>query len=253
MKEGDDISPQRLHEALLANEFFLEYMPTVALQDRMRCVGSEALIRWRRSSEVIYPAAFIAKAENTPVSGLMTYWVIDSVARELGDWLRKYRSAHVGINVPPEVLGRGGLEYASEKARLLDVRKQIVLEITERGIPDQLGLDELENMADENILIAMDDVNVDESNFIVLSRLPVPIIKLDRAFVAQLNPADSSDRLKAVSAFIRLGRHYVIAEGVETPEQARLLREAGVQYAQGWLFSKSMSAANFIAYYAARQ
>ena len=253
MTGRERISPQMLHKALLENAFFLEYMPTVALQNGGRCIGCEALIRWRRGADVVYPADFIPLMENTPVSGLITYWVIDTVASELGDWLRKHRSVHVGINVPPEVLGRGGLEYAARKAQLMDVRKQIVLEITERGIPDQLGLDELEDMADENILIAMDDVNMDESNFIVLSRLPVPIIKLDRDFVAQLTVANGKERLKAIAAFVQLGRHYVIAEGVETDEQAHLLKDAGVQYAQGWLYSKSVPAQAFMAYHAARQ
>lgn len=252
MEGQERITPDAVHEAIVGNELFLEYQPTIALQEDDRCVGCEALARWRRGARVVYPADFIPVVEDTPVSGLLTYWVIDTVAHELGDWLRRHRSAHVGINVPPEILGRGGLEYAARKAALLDVRQQIILEITERGIPDRLGLAELESMADENILIAMDDVNTAASNFIVLSRLPVPVIKLDKDFVERLHDADSRERLGEIAAFVRLGSHYVVAEGVENAEQARLLKEAGVQYAQGWLYSKSLSAEAFMAFHASR-
>ncbi|WP_157971440.1 EAL domain-containing protein [Dyella sp. C9] len=247
----DDITPDAVHEGIARNELFLEYLPTIALQERARCVGCEALVRWRRGAEVIYPADFIPVVEDTPISGLLTYWVIDTVSRELGDWLRIHRSAHVGINVPPEVLGRGGLEYASRKAALIDVQRQIILEITERGVPDRLGLAELKDLVREHRLIAMDDVNLDESNFIVLSRQPVPVIKLDKAFVDSLTRSGGK-RLAEISTFIRVRGHFVVAEGVETQEQEHLLRDAGVQYAQGWLYSKSVPAEDFKAFYASR-
>ncbi|HEX7800559.1 MAG TPA: EAL domain-containing protein, partial [Asticcacaulis sp.] len=118
------------------------------------------------------------------------------------------------------------------------------------GFPDRLGMEELRGLVREHRLIAMDDVDLAESNFIVLSRQPLPIIKLDRDFVDQLTRSDGT-RLRQISAFVRLQNHYVVAEGVETPEQERLLKDAGVQYAQGWLYSKSVSAEDFQAFYAA--
>ena len=67
-------------------ELFVEYLPTVTLEGGC-CVGGEALVRWRRGREVVTAAAFIPAIENTPLSGKLTYWVIDTVAAELGDWL----------------------------------------------------------------------------------------------------------------------------------------------------------------------
>ncbi|MBD8873640.1 EAL domain-containing protein [Rhodanobacter sp. DHB23] len=246
-----DITPGAVHDAILRKELFLEYQPTIALQEGGRCVGCEALVRWRRGAHVVHPMDFVPVIEETPVSGLLTYWVIDTVARELGDWLRGHPDVHVGINVPPEILGRGGLEYAVRKANFADVCKQIILEITERGFPDRLGLEELRGLIREHRLVAMDDVNLDESNFIVLSRQPVPIIKLDRELVEELTGSDGR-KLGQISAFTRFQGHYVVAEGVETREQERLLRDAGVQFAQGWLYSKSLSAGDFRAFYASR-
>ncbi len=86
---------------------------------------------------------------------------------------------------------------------------------------------------------------------IVLSRQPVPIIKLDWEFVENLTRSGEKG-LSQISAFLRLENHYVVAEGVETLEQERLLREASVQYAQGWLYSKAISAADFKAFYATK-
>lgn len=245
------ITPDAVHAAILRDELFLEYLPTMALQEGGRCVGCEALVRWRRGEEIIYPADFVPLIEETPLSGTLTYWVFDTVARELGDWLREHHHAYVAINIPPEVLGRGALEYVSRKANLFEIRKQIVLEITERGFPDRLGIEELEGLVREHRLIAMDDVDLDETNFIVLSRQPVPIIKLDRKFVENITDADSA-ALRQIAGFVQLQNHYVVAEGVQTPEQERLLKEAGVQYVQGWLYSRPVSAEGFQAFYASR-
>jgi sensor c-di-GMP phosphodiesterase-like protein len=245
------ITPSAVHAAILQDELFLEYLPTIALQEGGRCVGCEALVRWRRGDEVVYPADFVPMIEETPVSGTLTYWVFDTVAKELGSWLREHSHAYVAINIPPEVLGRGALEYASRKAQLFEIRKQIILEITERGFPDRLGIEELQGLIREHRLIAMDDVDLDETNFIVLSRQPVPIIKLDRKFVEKMTDADGAT-LRQISGFVQLQNHYVVAEGVQTREQERLLKEAGVQYVQGWLYSKPISAEDFRAFYASR-
>src|SRR5262245_44756409 len=133
----DDISA-----GLAANEFYLEYMPTLHL-GHGGCIGAEALVRWRRPSGVVMPQEFIPLVENTRLSGLLTYWVVETAAAEVGAWLHTNDDIHLAINVPPEILGRGGLEYAGVKAGLEDVADKIVMEITERGVPDKLGLEAL--------------------------------------------------------------------------------------------------------------
>jgi sensor c-di-GMP phosphodiesterase-like protein len=81
------IDTAALRNALVQGEFYLEYLPTIALADG-RCIGGEELIRWRRPTRIVPPSEFIPLVENTPLSGLLTYWVIETVAAELGDWLR---------------------------------------------------------------------------------------------------------------------------------------------------------------------
>ena len=205
-------------------EFFLEYLPTVSLADG-GCVGAEALARWRRPSGVVPPGEFIHLIEGTPISGLLTYWVIETVARELGEWLGAHEEVHIGINVPPEILGRGGLEYAATKTGLARLRRQIVLEVTERGLPDRLGVAALEAASRTGVRIALDDVTLSGANLAVLSRCTLDVIKLDRSLVAQITPeCPCPGWLAGLSALLQSTRVEVIGEGVETEAQVAALR-----------------------------
>lgn len=240
---------EELRAALDHDQLFLEYLPTVMLADS-RCVGGEALVRWRRGREVLRAEAFIPLIENTPVSGTLTYWVLDTVARELGEWLGANDTAHVSINVPPEILGRGGLAYVASRAGLCDRLKQIVLEITERGVPDRLGLEALNVMAARGIQIALDDVMMSGANLALLTRCKFSIIKLDRELIAQIAPdKPSPDWLTGLKELIQSGSLQVIAEGVTSEHQATTLNAAGVQMAQGYFYSIPLTAPELIRYY----
>ena len=238
-----------IHAGLTQGEFFLEYMPTVTLAEG-RCVGAEALARWRRPSGVVLPRTFIPLIEGTPVSGLLTYWVIETVTKELGEWLRAHEEAHLAINVPPEILGRGGLEYTAIKTGLADLRRQIILEVTERGLPDRLGLAALEAASRSGARIALDDVMLSGANLAILSRCPLDIIKIDQSLVSQITPAvPCPGWLGGLSALLHSTRVEVIAEGVETEAQVAALRASGVPMAQGYYFSPPISAEELKAYY----
>lgn len=243
------ITADAVHDAIFAGELFLEYLPTVRLANG-QCVGCEALVRWRHGDEIIPPMDFIPVIENTPVSGLLTYWVIDTMGHEMGDWMRRREDVHIAVNVPPEVLGRGGVEYAGYKANLLSVRNRVVLEITERGAPDRLGLEELKEIAGRDVMIAMDDVAVDENNLLALSRVPVDLIKVDLDFVARIGQPEGEAAIDRMEALIKIGRHLVVAEGVEHATQAQRLNGIGVRFAQGWLFSKPLRAEAMIDWHA---
>lgn len=240
-------------EAILAglrnDEFVLEYQPIVAL-DGNRCVGAEALLRWQRPTERVSPERFIPLIENTPLSGLITYWVIDQAAKELGDWLRQQNGVELHINIPPEILGRGGLEYAAQKSGLSAVSHKIVLEITERGLPDHIGLQALDYAASQGVRIALDDVTIDPANVMVLSRSRVQIIKIDKSVLLDGDGEVSMPRwAEALAVLLKTTNLEVIAEGVETAEQLARLRIVGVQKAQGQYFSMPLRRADFLHYY----
>ena len=241
-----------IRSALYGGDLFVEYLPVISLEDN-RCVGAEALVRWRRELHVVPPIEFIPLIENTPLSGLVTYWVIDTVAQELAAWMRATEGLHIGINVPPEVFGRGGLEYAAAKARVLDIAYKFVLEITERGVPDKLGVEALNARPRDSVLVALDDVCASETSLLVLSQVRVDIVKIDKSCVAQLIPGWSPQSMSALRDFMRSACGAVIAEGVETRAQLDILRNAGIEMAQGWYFSHPLPALEFMAYFAAHQ
>ena len=237
-----------IRAGLNGGEFFLEYLPTISLDDG-HCVGAEALIRWRRASGIVPPDDFIPVAENTPLSGLITYWVVEKVGEEVGDWLRAHDDVHVSINVPPEVLGRGGLEYAATKSGLDDLRSKIVWEVTERGIPDKLGVEALEHAARNGVRISLDDVNVSGANMVVLSRCNVEILKLDKSLVEQISAGENPVWLATVARLLETTDFHVIAEGIESADQRDVLQAAGIKLAQGFFFSRPLPAKEFMAFY----
>jgi sensor c-di-GMP phosphodiesterase-like protein len=232
------------------SEFALEYLPIVSLDPGLRCVGAEALLRWDRPDGVVYPDEFIAQTDNTPLSGMITYWVIDRVATELGDWLRNQDGVTLHINVPPEILGRGGIEYTARKSGLSDFRHKIVMEITERGLPDQIGLQALDAVTRQGVRIAMDDVKIDPATALILTRSNVQIIKLDKSVLLDRGKDGSMPRwAAALAVLLKTTDLDVIAEGVETVEQLALLKAVGVRQAQGYYFSRPLRVDAFLQYY----
>jgi sensor c-di-GMP phosphodiesterase-like protein len=239
-------------EGLQKNEFFLEYLPVMSLVTG-RCVGGEALVRWMRDGRVVSPIQFIPLVEGTVLAGMLTYWVIERVAAEMSEWMGETPDVYLSINVPPELWGRGGVSHVLRKSALNAYCKRIVLEITERGVPDKLGVETINNHGYMDVKIALDDVMSNEAHLIYLARLKVDIIKIDRSFADRILASDwptHEDQL-----FLQLCRdsdRSVVVEGVETAVQARVLREAGVRYAQGWYFAHALPAQEFKAFYAER-
>lgn len=241
------IDTTEIGQGLARGEFFLEYLPIISLRDQ-RCIGAEALIRWRRATGVMMPGDFIPHVENTLASGALTYWVMDTVARELKVWLQRHPDCHLSLNIPPEVAGRGGLYYTGLKAGLRSLAGQLILELTERGLPDALALEGLQRATQLGAKVALDDVTLTGgANLAVLSRCHFDIIKLDRSLIAQITPEEPMPEwLAGITAMIRSSRMTVIAEGVETAQQFQVLLDAGIQAAQGFHFSRPLPAADLI-------
>jgi sensor c-di-GMP phosphodiesterase-like protein len=245
-------SLQVIRQAFERREFFLEYQPIVSLADG-RCLGAEALTRWRRADGSVSDAhAFMPSTDRTPLSGLITYWVIDTVAEQLGPWLDAHPEALIAINVPPEILGRGGLEYAAVKSGLRARARQVILEITERGIPDQLGLEALNAIPATGVRIALDDTTLSGANLALLMRCHFDFVKIDHALVHELGRDGEGPLpswLTGLSALFGATALQVIAEGIESNAQALRLQAAGVQWGQGRHLSPPLSIDGFMRYY----
>jgi sensor c-di-GMP phosphodiesterase-like protein len=240
-----------IEEAIDNDEFYLVYMPTIRLADNV-CVGAETLCRWNHDGREIYPDQFIPQCEGTPFLSLLTYWIIERLSEELGDFLRATDNLQVSINTAPDLLGRGGLRYAAKKANLLDIVEKIVIEITERGLADDQAIESLNRFRPRGVKVAIDDFGTGDANLLELSKLSADIIKLDKYFIDQIIPHEPVPRfLKGLVGFAQGMELEIIAEGVETGYQATVLRDLGVQKAQGWLWSKPLQVDDFKAFVAA--
>jgi EAL domain-containing protein (putative c-di-GMP-specific phosphodiesterase class I) len=125
------------------------------------------------------------------------------------------------------------------------------LEITERGVPDQLGLTALNSIPATGVRVALDDTTLSGANLALLTRCHFDFVKIDHALVAQLgDDAQRPQWLAGLAALLGTTALQMIAEGVERADQAAMLAEAGVKLAQGHLFSEPLAADEFKSYYA---
>jgi EAL domain-containing protein (putative c-di-GMP-specific phosphodiesterase class I) len=163
-----------------------------------------------------------------------------------------FLAANISINIPPEILGRGGLDYAANKSGLRARARQMILEITERGVPDQQGLDALNRVPETGARIALDDITLSGATLALLMRCPFDFIKIDKGLVGQIGQEPDLARpawLDGLAALLNRTSLQIVAEGIESALQAEVLKNAGVQWGQGDLFSQPLSADEFMAYF----
>src|SRR5262249_21155931 len=140
--------------------------------------------------------------------------------------------------------------YAAVKSGLRARAKQLIFEITERGIPDELGLAALNRIPETGARIALDDMTLSGANLALLTRCHFDLIKIDQTLVAQLTTARPERAwLDGLADLLRTTPVEVVAEGGETEYQADALRAGGVQFGQGHLFAGALPAAEFKTFY----
>ncbi|RUM95338.1 EAL domain-containing protein [Pseudaminobacter arsenicus] len=225
------------------------YQPKVSLLDD-RVVGVEALIRISHPKKGILPPAKILAALDHPhAGGELGDRMTSLIIQDLKAWRQNGTCVdNVALNVSAEYLTRpdfarrllSGLEHA----RLASA--SIKLEITERVLIEELSGDirkALIELREAGIGISLDDFGTGHASLTHLQRFPISEIKIDRSFIKGLE-SDSANAA-IVKALVRLGGDLnidVVAEGIETPDQARLVRMWGGTIAQGYYFGKPMSA-----------
>ncbi len=253
-----------LHELRLAVEhrrgLELHYQPQIELVSG-RVVGAEALIRWRGSDgPFIRPDLFISLAEYSGLIVDLGAWVFETAVNELRNWdAAGLSGVCMAINVSqvqfrdPLFLTR--LRAALDKTGIAPNR--IELEITESVamLDAETVIAILTELKTIGIQIAIDDFGTGFSSLAYLHRLPIDRLKIDRAFVRDLGSARASGASIAQTV-IGLGQSLglsIIAEGIETEDQAQLLMNLGCPLAQGFLYSKPVDSATFMAWWKARQ
>jgi cyclic di-GMP phosphodiesterase Gmr len=233
-----------LRLALGEQQFSLFYQPKVLLESG-RATSVEALLRWTHPERgQILPDQFIPRSEATGLIIPIGRWVIATAAAQARTWLAQDSTVRIAINVSakqlsdPELIPR--LKAAQAQAQgLLDI------ELTESCLLDSesLAIAFISQCRDMGYGVHLDDFGTGYSSLARLGNLPLTKIKLDRAFIAPIGQNAKSDAL--LKAMISIGNELrvpIVAEGVETQEQANYLRSHGVRYAQGWLFARAMNA-----------
>ncbi|EOC1519115.1 EAL domain-containing protein [Cronobacter turicensis] len=238
----------RLQDGIKNNELVMHYQPIIRLADG-RPTGAEALIRWPQpDGSMLTPDIFIPLAEQTGLIGPLTRRIVHNVLTDLGDWLRAHPQQHISINISAFDLHDPHFVdmFSQALAQHGVAPHQLALEITERGFADPaLSGPVIARLRAAGHKIYIDDFGTGYSSLSYLEDLDVDILKIDKSFVDALEYKTVTPHIIEMAKTLRLE---MVAEGVESESQALWLRQHGVQYAQGWLYSKALPAEVFIAW-----
>ena len=241
-----------LRNALAAQRVHAVYQPVIDLSTG-RCVGAEALARWTlEGGASVSPESFVPVAELTGQSTELAFAVLRVTLADLGDLLRA--SPHLSVNLNLSVD-----ELKSERfAEVLDAEldrsglKQgaITLELTERAlISTESARTMIARLRQRGHRVALDDFGTGYSSLAYLSDLELDVIKIDKLFVHSIGTEAATSQV--ITHVIEMARSLglrTVAEGVETVAQRDWLKAHGVDYGQGWVFSKPLSAGEFTAF-----
>jgi EAL domain-containing protein (putative c-di-GMP-specific phosphodiesterase class I) len=240
-----------LRRAIHDREFVLHYQPQYDLKTG-EMLGVEALVRWQQGDDVISPAKFIPIAEECGLIVPLGSWVLREAISRCAEFnLGRSEPLRISVNVSALQIQRPN--FANEVSQTLQKAglpsKQLMVELTESALmqnPEQ-GSYAMEQLQQMGIGIAMDDFGTGHSSLNHVSVLPISLIKIDRFFVR--NCAKRKTDSSILAAIVTMGHALglkVLAEGVETKEQARILRDHGCDEVQGYLYSRPISAERLI-------
>jgi diguanylate cyclase (GGDEF)-like protein/PAS domain S-box-containing protein len=240
---------QELQRALERGELRLFYQPAVDLTSGT-VAGAEALVRWEHPVRgLLTPDRFLGVAEETGLIVPVGAWVVEEACRRLAEWRDRPEGADLRLSVN---LGARELTHPDAVTTVLGaVRRSgvdpdaLTIEVTEStAMADRdTGFRALRDLSGEGVRVAIDDFGTGYSSLDQLRRMPVDVVKVDRSFVQGMSD-DPTDR-ELVAAVIGMGNALnltVIAEGIETPEQAATLRRLGCELGQGFLYARPLPA-----------
>lgn len=237
-----------LHHAIERDEFELYYQPKINLKTG-NILGMEALLRWNHPRHgLVMPTDFIPLAENTGLINSISQWVIQTACRQIKLWQEAgYYSISVAVNL-------SAVEFRNRQLsnEILEVitaaslqTKSLELEITETAVMQNMeaAIDTLEKLSQKGVAISLDDFGAGYSSLSYLQRFPISKVKIDRSFIS--NFTNNTNDAAIVSAVIAMGHSLglqVVAEGVETEEQLRLLQGLNCDEIQGYFISRPIPA-----------
>ncbi len=239
-----------LRRAVDRGELRVRYQPVVALQSG-RIAGFEALVRWQhRQRGLVPPLEFIPVAEETGVIGVVGRWVLAEACRQMRS-LQRLRPRWPGLSLAVNVSGRQILQpdLVQQVGEVLHGTgfdpRLLRLELTESALVQNEAAAGrcLHGLRQLGLKLAIDDFGTGYSSLSYLHRMPIDVLKIDASFVQSMGSDEKNRRI--VETILALGKNLgveVVAEGVETAQQAQVLNRLGCEYVQGHLFSAAVDA-----------
>ncbi|MBQ7507611.1 MAG: EAL domain-containing protein [Lachnospiraceae bacterium] len=242
-----------LRRALDSFEFEVYYQPKYDIQsDTPRLMSAEALIRWQHPElGLISPDSFIPVFEKNGKIGEVDKYVWAEAAKQIAKWRAEY-----GVTLPVSVnLSRVDVFDPALEETLDGIVRQngleqevLKLEVTESAYTENADqvIRVVERLRRKGYVLEMDDFGTGYSSLNMLSAMPVDVLKMDRMFIRNIEHSEKDIQLVALILGIAKSMNIpVIAEGVETEEQIRLLKDLGCQIVQGYYFSKPLHPKEF--------
>jgi diguanylate cyclase (GGDEF)-like protein/PAS domain S-box-containing protein len=242
-----------LRRAFDENEFELYFQPQIRLADEA-VVGAEALLRWRHPQRgVVSPGAFIQSLAESSIASAVGGWIIREACAKTSAWRAMGLALNrISINLFPSQCRDSELLLDIEGAlQMSGLPPDIIeLEISETfALNNDDSIAPLQELHNRGITLAFDDFGTGYASLSYLTKFPVSRIKIDRSFIAKVT--DDAENAAIVRSLIAMAHNLklgIIAEGVETEAQARFLLEERCEEAQGFLYAKPLSAADFEVY-----
>ena len=238
-----------LRSAIAMEQLHVQYQPIVCLQTG-QVVGFEALLRWQHPDcGSISPEQFIPIAEETGQIQTIGLWVLRQACEQLYQWQQANdlpNGIWVAVNLSSKQITQATLindiETILEKTNIS--RNSLKLEITETSLIEDLEMTErvLNSLRDHHIELAVDDFGTGYSSLSYLHQFPVQKIKIDRSFIEKLEEKDKGEIVNATISLAHRLNLEVVAEGIETATQKRMLHDFGCELGQGYFFSKPLNA-----------
>ena len=238
-----------LREALRKNRVHVLYQPVIDLSNG-RCTGAEALARWMRDDgEPVNQDVFIRVAEEAGLGKLLTQRVLEATLNELGGLLREQADLGINLNLTPgDLEGRDFPEFLNSSLAAAGILPHSIrLEITERALVNNADVRALIcTFRKRGHQVAVDDFGTGYSSLSYLESFELDTLKIDKSFVSVIGrEAVTSHVIFHVIEMAKDLGLQIVAEGTESFEQVEWLQRQGVQYGQGFFFSKPLTAAQF--------
>ncbi|MGX5201956.1 putative bifunctional diguanylate cyclase/phosphodiesterase [Aliikangiella sp. IMCC44632] len=241
---------KELHQGLINKEFIIFYQPQIKADGTV--LGAEALVRWKSPKRgFVPPAFFIPIAEETGFIHKLGDWIIDTCLSHMHHWKRRGLKipGHISINVSTWQFSQPGFVVGLiNKIKALNILpEEIVIELTETGLLKDIEQTyfKLRLLKHSRIKVALDDFGTGYSSLAYLRDLPVDILKIDKAFIDHIHQPEDNGLVESIIAISQHMHMGLIAEGVETEQQVKILSDMHCDAYQGYFYAKPMSEPNF--------